>query len=334
MLKDASVAGVSAPASLNGTLPSTSVPNDMEAESEAEGWIAKRRRSAQEHPSHQARPSQTSRNSHDSGGRVPSPSPRPSRDSSTSSSVSSLPSQSSTNTPSNSAPTPVVPMTSGLNGHAEEGNCRERPALADSTQSQSRSKHRQSAVPKLNPSLAKPITAKDSLTVSSRGAGSLRPQAEASATAAKGASISSALAPSTHSTHATSLSAMTLPISNSNRRTNHIKNDSRKDREGTDPSPNPSRLTISSLLDQLTDIHDRHQKDRTTEWDVFLRRRAKSAASGGGSGNGGYGGGGSSGGGEGLLGINHMAEEDVKVLRRLVRGGIPLVYRSDVWAGE
>lgn len=68
------------------------------------------------------------------------------------------------------------------------------------------------------------------------------------------------------------------------------------------------------------------------EWDMFLRKRERAKT-------------GKRGGddmrfGTGLVGISQMGldgkggTEDWKAFTRLVRGGIPLAYRSDVWAGE
>ena len=92
---------------------------------------------------------------------------------------------------------------------------------------------------------------------------------------------------------------------------------------------------MSSLLDQLTDIHDRQQQDRKAEWDGFLRKRKgrvgvlegkrldNEDAQGG----------------PGLIGVNQMGlsgktgQEEYKRFLHLVRGGIPLAYRSDIWAG-
>ncbi len=113
-------------------------------------------------------------------------------------------------------------------------------------------------------------------------------------------------------------------------------------------SSNNTRATISSLLDQLTDIHDKQQQARMVEWDAFLKKRSKNrskpssatpsetAVSKGRSrvseedmrw-------------GPGLIGISQMGlsgktgAEDWKVFTKLVRHGIPLAYRSDVWAGR
>ncbi|WWC63060.1 uncharacterized protein I303_105659 [Kwoniella dejecticola CBS 10117] len=94
-----------------------------------------------------------------------------------------------------------------------------------------------------------------------------------------------------------------------------------------------SRLTVSSLLEQLTEVHDRQQQERQKEWDTFLRRRTRHMNDGQSSlksddlrwGS-------------GLIGISQMGmggkggHEDWKAFTRLVRKGIPLKYRSDVWA--
>ena len=101
----------------------------------------------------------------------------------------------------------------------------------------------------------------------------------------------------------------------------------------TDPSA--SRATISSLLDQLTELHDRQQKERVTEWDAFLAHRAKvritAVESRKGSAEMIW--------GSGLVGFDELQgkkgdQEDKKTFARLVRRGIPLVYRNDIWAGE
>ncbi|KAF9007375.1 rab-GTPase-TBC domain-containing protein [Cyathus striatus] len=109
--------------------------------------------------------------------------------------------------------------------------------------------------------------------------------------------------------------------------------------------------TVRKLLDQLTEIHDKHQVARRKEWDVFVKQRSKvktlkynpisqSVASG-------------SGGAAAILGLGTADEEDElshtdgligfaqlglsssrderREFDRLVRSGIPLVYRSKVW---
>ena len=144
-----------------------------------------------------------------------------------------------------------------------------RSATPDSTTRSSRDSRHRSSTLKLDPSPAKPITAKDDLTVSAHGSSRLQP---------------------------TSTGAQTL-----------------------EPTARASRLIVSSLLDQLTEIHDQHEKDRTEEWDIFLRKRNKTRKP------------------EdiGLVGVNEMVDgtEERKAFARLIRGGIPLAYRSDVWAG-
>ncbi|KAK7055916.1 GTPase activating rab protein [Favolaschia claudopus] len=110
--------------------------------------------------------------------------------------------------------------------------------------------------------------------------------------------------------------------------------------------------TVRGLLEELTAIHDQRQAAQLKEWDVFVRQRNK--------GKGGGGGGGASkaaaamasvaGGAaailglgtaspedelehsEGLIGFAQLANKDERrELDRLLRSGIPLVYRSKVW---
>lgn len=133
--------------------------------------------------------------------------------------------------------------------------------------------HRSSTL-NLNPSPARPVTAKDHLTVSARGASSLQ----------------------------TTVTSSSSPVQTSS---------------------GASRLINSSLLDQLTEIHDRQQQERMAEWDAFLRKRNKTRK----------------GNEMGLIGISQMGldgkagQDEWKAFSRLVRGGIPLAYRSEVWAG-
>ncbi|BEI79922.1 hypothetical protein CcaverHIS002_0104510 [Cutaneotrichosporon cavernicola] len=87
-----------------------------------------------------------------------------------------------------------------------------------------------------------------------------------------------------------------------------------------------SRLTVSSLLDQLTDIHDKQQRARTAEWDAFLRKRTR-----GRRGNQDVGVGGALAQVVALGGTSKGAEE-YRAFLRLVRKGIPMPYRGDVWA--
>lgn len=91
-------------------------------------------------------------------------------------------------------------------------------------------------------------------------------------------------------------------------------------------------MTVSSLLGQLTDIHDRQQKARTGEWDAFLRKRTRSRRGTNGTraeqdvGVGGA-----------LaqiinLSANKSGADEYRALLRLVRRGIPMSYRAEVWS--
>lgn len=154
----------------------------------------------------------------------------------------------------------------------------------------------------LNPSSARAITAKDHLTVSARGASSL---------------VSLVTSP-------------TLP---------HSATMETTEVASTAPSAAASRATLSSLLDKLTENHDRQQKERKVLWDAFLRKRSRHRSNTL-DGRGGGGEGGEGNGAIGIIGVNEMGirgkkgEDDYKAFLRLVRGGIPLAYRSDIWAGE
>ncbi|KAG6852843.1 hypothetical protein C0991_008662, partial [Blastosporella zonata] len=113
--------------------------------------------------------------------------------------------------------------------------------------------------------------------------------------------------------------------------------------------------TVRRLLDALTAIHDTRQTARRHEWDVFVRQRSKvkalpapgPRASGLGSGSGLAGGAAAVLGlgtaceddelahSEGLIGFAQLGlsanREERKEFDRLVRDGIPLVYRAKVW---
>jgi len=161
-----------------------------------------------------------------------------------------------------------------------------------------KSRHRSSTILSLTPAPAKVATAKQNLTVSARGSTSLE---------------------------AATTSHFVLPTSS------------------VAKTQSNTRTTISSLLDQLTDIHDKQQQGRMIEWDAFLKKRSKVLSKSGHSGEtvqkgrkieedmrw-----------GPGLIGISQMGLsgksglEDNKVFAKLVRHGIPLAYRSDVWAGR
>ncbi|WVQ76837.1 hypothetical protein IAR50_006511 [Cryptococcus sp. DSM 104548] len=175
------------------------------------------------------------------------------------------------------------------------------PERAKSADSRSRSsalanhgRHRSGTL-NLNPSPARPVTGKDHLTVSARGSSSLRSNVSPIAPTSSGAPPLSA--------------SLSQPASNDE-----------------SFSASASRATVSSLLDRLTELHDRQQKERIAEWDAFLKKRNKRRT------------------GDkdqrwtaGLIGISQMGlsnqgQEDYKSFARLVRKGLPLKYRGDIWA--
>ena len=306
MLKDASVAGAPAPASLNGHVVDV-VPEAKAAEvvdEEEEGWIEKRRRRSLQEAMNKS-----------SDGLVDLCSSRRSIDSTRSTSKESVTTLSDTKrggkTPDSGTSTGSVTRTTSrspshlrLKRDSIRGEAEGEDRLSR-TESLNR---RRSPSNLLNPSPARAVTAKDHLTVSARGAGSLVSNTSSPATKQ---SISSTLASTPRTSPTTSTSAAGLQA---------------------------SRATVSSLLDQLTEIHDRQQKDRKSEWDAFLRKRNKhratsSEAQGSRRTDGMEGTG-------GLIGVNAMGlggktgVEERKAFARLVRGSIPLAYRSDVWAGK
>jgi hypothetical protein len=153
----------------------------------------------------------------------------------------------------------------------------------------------------MNPSPPKAVIAKDTLTVSARGSSSLHSQAEQSPAIT-----------STSSSRSPNSTSLALPV------------------ETTPSIANSSRTTVSSLLDRLTTLHDSQQKERKREWDTFLRNR-KSKAKGKLIGTRGD----TIDDGPGTIGISQMGRgEEWKAFARLVRAGIPLAYRSDIWAGK
>ncbi|KAG9124962.1 hypothetical protein FRC07_009554 [Ceratobasidium sp. 392] len=98
----------------------------------------------------------------------------------------------------------------------------------------------------------------------------------------------------------------------------------------------PSSSTVRKLLDHLTALHDTQQATQKAEWDAFLKRRRQ-----GGGGNllGFMGGVDADEGsdeerewGLGMLGFGRMDKASAKEFSRLVRGGVPLVYRDKVWS--
>ncbi|KAJ2918478.1 hypothetical protein MD484_g1974, partial [Candolleomyces efflorescens] len=116
--------------------------------------------------------------------------------------------------------------------------------------------------------------------------------------------------------------------------------------------------TVRKLLDQLTEIHDQQQAAQRKEWDAYVKQRSKAKmamakSSSGGAGNVNPAGTTSkySAGAASLLGLGTACEEDElvhteglvgfeqmgpgssarKEFDRLIRSGIPLVYRSKIW---
>lgn len=294
MLKDASVAGTPAPASLTGNIPPMIERHNHEDPSQ--GWIEQRRRSHDTPKKDQTATGHASpRRSIDSG--------RSSlRGSSDNISLGPKVTTPETDTPPSSRPafTANGQVTSS-NGTSNTGRS------IEVSRSGTLTRHRSpSNMQRLNPSPARPVTGKDHLTVSARGASSL----VSGVTTSPSSPLSASLAKLP--------SAPEVPSSN--------LSDSKA-----------SRATVSSLLDQLTDIHDRQQDERKIQWDNFLRKRqkagseAKKAAGGAIEERGRMN-------GVGMIGVGQMGRsskgEEWKMFGRLVRGGIPLAYRADVWAGE
>ncbi|TFK21482.1 TBC-domain-containing protein [Coprinopsis marcescibilis] len=110
--------------------------------------------------------------------------------------------------------------------------------------------------------------------------------------------------------------------------------------------------TVRRLLDELIEIHDTQQEAQRKEWDIFVRQRSRAKAVKNTS-NTNTGLLGSSGGAAAILGLGTADEEDElshtegligfahlglnsnkdqrREFDRLVRNGIPLIYRSKVW---
>jgi hypothetical protein len=128
-------------------------------------------------------------------------------------------------------------------------------------------------------------------------------------------------------------------------------------------TPLATRHLVRSLLNQLTEIHDRQQSIQKAEWDVFLRRRRLATGSNSAWSTSKISGTttaltSTTGGGQaaamlglsrfshhdeeevsysnGLVGLATMGlssnKEDSKEFVRLVRAGIPLTYRAKVWS--
>lgn len=162
------------------------------------------------------------------------------------------------------------------------------------------------------------------------------------------ATLTSALSPSKPSV---SLTASSLGGADSRRR---ISDSS----EAPIAAPSPTHAcstTVSLLLSQLTEIHDKQQATQKTDWDVFLKKRKFKAAktlstTAGGLaptsststsraaalfGLGIFGEDEEVAHSEGLIGVAQMGrsanKEDWKEFSKLVRSGIPLRYRPKVW---
>jgi hypothetical protein len=109
--------------------------------------------------------------------------------------------------------------------------------------------------------------------------------------------------------------------------------------------------TVRTLLDELTAMHDSTQEARKKEWDIFVRQRRRAKVSKSSGANAGMSSTASSAAAvlglgtdlgeeelahtEGLIGFAQLGlagtKDERRELHRLVRGGIPLVYRSKVW---
>lgn len=109
---------------------------------------------------------------------------------------------------------------------------------------------------------------------------------------------------------------------------------------------------ISSTLHRLTEIHDEQQEIRKKAWDAFLRQRSKAKSKSQSSVTPGAG---SSGGAAALLGLDTslgvgdeelvhsdgligfsgmgyaLSRDERKDLERLIRNGVPLLYRAKIW---
>lgn len=121
---------------------------------------------------------------------------------------------------------------------------------------------------------------------------------------------------------------------------------------GPDTPRHACAATVRGLLEELTEIHDTRQDSQRREWDVFVRARRKArsnAASANTTSAGGRGGGAAAalglgreldeeelGHDDGLIGFAQLGLQTStgarKELEKLVRAGIPLVYRAKVWA--
>ncbi|KAF8753295.1 TBC protein [Rhizoctonia solani] len=73
-----------------------------------------------------------------------------------------------------------------------------------------------------------------------------------------------------------------------------------------------STSTVGALLDQLRSLHDEQQSSQTVEWNADSDEEKDW--------------------GMGIVGIDRMDAASAKEFARLVRGGIPLIYRDKVWS--
>ncbi|KAG8927397.1 hypothetical protein FRC02_008235 [Tulasnella sp. 418] len=147
-----------------------------------------------------------------------------------------------------------------------------------------------------------------------------------------------------------SVSAQSLTIAG--RRQDKDKTSSSTPTSSTSGPTHACNNTVSLLLSQLTEIHDKQQETQKADWDAFLKkRRAKTAKESGGKGllptssltsgaaallglgihaedeEVGH--------AEGLIGVAQMGlsanKDDWKEFSKLVRNGAPLVYRAKMW---
>ncbi|KAF8340494.1 rab-GTPase-TBC domain-containing protein [Cantharellus anzutake] len=112
----------------------------------------------------------------------------------------------------------------------------------------------------------------------------------------------------------------------------------------TDTPTHACGSTVALLISRLTELHDKQQAAQKTEWDTFLKKR-KRTAKGNLLSSGAavlFGASPSELGdeellpSEGLIGVAQMGlsanKEEWKEFSRLVRGGVPLVYRAKIWS--
>ncbi|CCO28636.1 hypothetical protein BN14_02634 [Rhizoctonia solani AG-1 IB] len=92
-----------------------------------------------------------------------------------------------------------------------------------------------------------------------------------------------------------------------------------------------STSTVGALLGQLRSLHDEQQSTQTTEWNAFLKKRRQAPnLLGFISGDNERDSDEEKEWGMGIVGIDRMDAASAKEFARLVRGGIPLIYRDKV----